>query len=107
MESELRFDIMLINKELNMKQQEHEESRPSFFKNHSDTLTIIGVNLAIAAVLVTMFISSLHRVDAANARIDAANIRSDQLSSNIITLIHEIKELHGRVCVIETKTGGK
>jgi hypothetical protein len=102
LESELQFDIMLINRELNMKEdkQRREDYRPSFFKNHSDTLAIIGVNLAIAALLVTMFISNTNRID-------AANIRSDNLSNNIITLIQEIKDMHGRICIIETKAGGK
>lgn len=83
------------------------DNKQSFFKNHTDTLAILGVNLAIAAVLVTMFISSLHRADAINARIDSANMRSDQISSNIVTLIQEIKQLHGRVCVLEVKPPGK
>lgn len=47
------------------------EIKPSFLKNHIDTLAIIGVNIAIAAILVTMWISNTHRVDAANARSDA------------------------------------
>jgi hypothetical protein len=45
--------------------------KPSLFKNHSDTLAIIGVNIAIAAVLVSLWVSNTHRVDAANARSDA------------------------------------
>lgn len=44
--------------------------KQSFFKDHADTLAIIGVNIAIAAILVTMWISNTHRVDAANARSD-------------------------------------
>jgi hypothetical protein len=49
----------------------YESRKSSFFKNHTDTLAIIGVNLAIAAILTTMWISNSHRVDAANARSDA------------------------------------
>jgi hypothetical protein len=43
----------------------------SFFKNHTDTLAIIGVNIAIAAIMFSLWISNSHRVDAANARSDA------------------------------------
>lgn len=42
-----------------------------FFKNHADTLAIIGINLAVAAILISMWISNSHRIDAANARSDA------------------------------------
>lgn len=58
------------------------EQKPSFLRNHVDTLAIIGVNLAIAAILVTLWISNSHRVDAANAR-------SDTLYSQLITLQKE------------------
>ena len=61
------------------------ESRPSFLKDHADTLAIIGVNLAIAAILVSMWISNSHRVDAANAR-------SDQLYSIILDLLKQVME---------------
>ena len=47
------------------------ESKQSFLKNHADTLAIIGVNLAIAAILTTMWISNSHRIDACNARLDS------------------------------------
>lgn len=55
-----------------------------FFKRHADTLAIIGVNLAIFAILVSMSLSNTHRIDAANAR-------SDFLSNQIIDLMREIK----------------
>ncbi len=42
----------------------------TFFRNHADTMTIIGVNIAVAAILVGMFISNSSRIDAANARMD-------------------------------------
>ena len=47
-----------------------EQTKQSFLKDHADTLAIIGVNIAIAAILVTMWISNTHRIDAANARSD-------------------------------------
>jgi len=56
-----------------------EQIKQSFLKDHADTLAIIAVNIATAAILVTMWISNAHRVDAANERVDAANARSDQL----------------------------
>jgi len=48
-----------------------QQENPSFLKNHTDTLAIIIVNIAIAAILVTMIMSQTSRIDAANARIDA------------------------------------
>ena len=47
------------------------KNNEGFFKNHADTLAIIGVNLAIAAILVSLWVSNSHRIDAANARSDA------------------------------------
>ncbi len=47
-----------------------EQTKQSFLKDHADTLAIIGVNIAIASILVTMWISNTHRIDAANARSD-------------------------------------
>lgn len=45
--------------------------QPSFLRNHADTLAIIGVNLAIAAMLLTLILSNSSRIDTANARSDA------------------------------------
>ena len=42
----------------------------SFLKNHADTMTIIGVNIALAAIMITLWISNLSTINAANARID-------------------------------------
>ncbi len=50
------------------------EDKPSFFKNHVDTIAIIGVNIAISAILVTLWISNSHRIDAANARSDSLHL---------------------------------
>ena len=46
------------------------ENKLNFLKNHADTLAIIGVNVAIAAILITMLVSNSHRIDAVNNRID-------------------------------------
>lgn len=45
-----------------------------FFKNHADTLAIITVNIAIGAILISMWISHAHRVDACNARLDTMHV---------------------------------
>jgi hypothetical protein len=66
--------------------------KPSFLKNHMDTIAIIGVNIAIAAILVTMWVSNMHRVDASNARIDTANARSDALHVHLTNLIMELRK---------------
>lgn len=55
-----------------------------FLKNHADTLAIIGVNIAIFAMLVTMWISNAHRIDSANAR-------TDQLQMLCYDLLKEIQ----------------
>ena len=46
----------------------------SFLKNHTDTLAIIGVNLAIAAILLTICISNISSNSAANTRIDTLHV---------------------------------
>lgn len=59
--------------------------KQSFLRDHTDTIIIIGVNIAIAAILVTMIISNSHRIDAANAR-------SDGLYSMCADMLKEIKK---------------
>ncbi len=44
--------------------------KSSFLKDHADTLAIIGVNIAIGAILVSMWLSHAHRIDSVNQRID-------------------------------------
>lgn len=68
-----------------MSEMETTNNKPSFLKNHADTVAIIGVNIAIAAILVTMCISNSHRVDAVNAR-------SDALYSALMNMIIEFKK---------------
>jgi len=46
----------------------------NFFKNHADTLSIIAVNIAIAAILISMSISNSSRIDAANTRMDTIHV---------------------------------
>ena len=50
------------------------KNEPGFFKNHADTIAIIGVNLAIAAILLTIFLSNMSSISAANTRIDTLHV---------------------------------
>jgi hypothetical protein len=59
--------------------------KPSFLKNHMDTLAIIGINVAIAAILVCMWVSNTSRIDAANAR-------TDQLYNLICEMLKESRK---------------
>ena len=72
------------------------DNKQSFLKNHADTIVIIGVNIAIAAILVTMFVSNASRIDATNARMDctiaASNARMDTLNSMFYDLLRETKK---------------
>jgi hypothetical protein len=61
------------------------EKTEGFFKNHADTLAIIGVNLALFALLLTLCITNSHRIDAANAR-------SDQLYVEFCQLIKDVRK---------------
>lgn len=46
------------------------QEKSGFFRNHADTLAIIGVNLAVAGILLAMIISDSSRIDCCNSRID-------------------------------------
>ncbi len=45
-----------------------------FLKNHADTMMIIGVNIAVAAVLITMQLAASSRIDSANQRMDTMHM---------------------------------
>lgn len=49
--------------------------KQSFTQAHGDTIAIIGstlgVNIAIAAIMISMWASNTHRIDATNSRIDS------------------------------------
>jgi hypothetical protein len=65
----------------------------SFIKNHADTMAILGVNIAIGAIALSICLTNISSIAAVNARQDALQ-----------TLIHdEIKDFHGRLCVIEER----
>ena len=40
----------------------------------TDTIAIIGINIAVAAILITIVISGTNRIDASNARIDTMHV---------------------------------
>jgi hypothetical protein len=74
------------------------KEKENFFKNHIDTIAIITVNLAIAAIIVTLCISNMNsiqsvnsRIDAANERLDSANVRMDSLYTMFYDLLKEVK----------------
>jgi hypothetical protein len=50
------------------------ENKPTFFKNHADTIAIIGVNIAMMAILVMLYLSNVSSITAANARIDTIHV---------------------------------
>lgn len=84
------------------------EKNTSFLKNHADTLAIIGVNIAIAAILISLHLSNVSRIDASNAVRDAsfsaANARMDSMH---VMIYEQMKDFHGRLCAIEERNRGK
>lgn len=44
--------------------------KPNFFKNHIDTIAIVSVNVAMAAIIIGLWTSNSSRIDSANTRID-------------------------------------
>jgi len=61
-------------------------------KNHWDTIAIIGVNLAVAGLLMTLCISNSSQICAVNARMDAANARMDTIQIMFYDLLREGKQ---------------
>jgi len=59
------------------------QQKPSFLKNHADTLAIIGVNLGIAAILVAILLSNISSIQSVNARMDASNARMDTANTRM------------------------
>lgn len=69
-----------------------ENNEKGFFKNHGDTVAIIAVNIAIGAILVSMWISNCSSINTAHSRIDAANARMDTLHTMFYDLLKEVKK---------------
>ena len=66
--------------------------KPSFLKNHADTVAIMGLNLAIAGILIALYISNVSNISSVNARMDAANSRMDTLHVMFYDLLKEGKK---------------
>jgi len=65
------------------------DNKPSFLSNHADTLAIIGVNIGIAAMLLTLILLNSSRIDATHCRLDAMNARSDALYTIVYDMLKE------------------
>lgn len=46
----------------------------SFLKNHADTMTIIGINIAIGAIALSICLSNISSITSSNARIDTLHV---------------------------------
>lgn len=46
----------------------------NIFKDHADTVAIISVNIAIAAILIMITLSNMSSIAAANARMDTIHV---------------------------------
>jgi cytochrome bd-type quinol oxidase subunit 1 len=60
----------------------------SWTKIHADTLAIISVNVAIAAILICLFIMNVNSIQSLNSRVDAANNRSDGIMTRIDSMLN-------------------
>jgi len=65
------------------------DTKISFLKNHADTVAIIGVNIAIAAILLSICLNNMSNISATNARMDAANARIDATYNMFYDLLKE------------------
>lgn len=72
------------------------EQKQSFMKNHADAIAIITVNIAICAIMISMFISHSSRIDSTNARIDNAitisNAKIEKITDMFYSLLTEVKK---------------
>lgn len=68
------------------------ENKPSFLRNHADTIAIIGVNLGIAAILIAICLTNMSSIACVNARMDSANTRMDTLHVMFYDLLKEGKK---------------
>ena len=72
------------------------QEKPSFIKNHGDTLAIIAVQITTCAILISMCIFNSSRIDAANSRIDNAiaisNAKIEKIADMFYNLLQEVKK---------------
>jgi hypothetical protein len=66
--------------------------KSNFLTDHADTLAIIGVNIAIGTILVSMWLSHAHRMDSVNQRMDSVNQRMDTMHTMFYDLLREGKK---------------
>jgi hypothetical protein len=66
------------------------EKKSGFVKDHSDTIAIIGVNLTMMAVLLTICLSNMSSIAAVNARMDASNARMDARMDTLHTMFYDL-----------------
>ena len=85
--------------------------KQGFFKIHSDAIAVIGVNIAIAAILVSISLFQGSRLDNLASRMDSTNSRIDSTMNLIASLQKEMKDemkdFHGRLCTIEERNKEK
>lgn len=65
------------------------DANQGFFKNHADTLAIIGVNIAIFALVLSICLSNISSIAAVNSRLDSLSTRLDATYQIIIDLLKE------------------
>lgn len=68
--------------------------KKSFLQNHGDTLAVMGVNIAIAAIMLNITLSNNSQIAAMNSRLDATNQRIDTTISMFYDLLKEVRQ-HG------------
>lgn len=72
---------------------EYNREKRSFLKNHVDTLAILGVNIAIGAIMLSLTFSNTSQILALNSRLDATNQRID---ANITMFYDLLKEMRNK-----------
>ncbi len=71
----------------------YKSEKTGFLKNHIDTFAIMGLNIAIAGLLVSLYVSNSSNITAANSRMDTMQG----------LIFQENKDFHGRLCAIEER----
>lgn len=78
--------------------------KESFLKQHGDAAAVIGVQIGIAALLLTVMIwmgsTAQAQISSMNARQDAMNARLDTVQ---MLIYQEMKDFHGRLCSLEER----
>lgn len=62
---------------------------------------------SIHSEFVVLFVTLLGGFYLLDSKIDRQGVRTDRLYEMFVQLQHEIKDLHGRSCVIETRLDGR